>query len=47
MYVREDGSTYFSMVSPKEKGEASYASYLGSYVHTEDNKVRKMTGPLP
>ena len=39
MYLRKDGSAYFSMLSPKERGESAQNTYLGSYRQNEDAKV--------
>ncbi len=39
MYLRKDGTAYFSMLSPKERGVSSHSSYLGSYRENKDTKV--------
>lgn len=44
MYLRKDGTAYFSMLSPKERGASSHSSYLGSYRENKDAKVKKMNG---
>ena len=40
MYLRKDGTAYFSMLSPKERGVSSHSTYLGSYLENKDAKVR-------
>jgi hypothetical protein len=43
MYLRKDGTAYFSMLSPKERGESSHSAYLGSYRENKDAKVSAMS----
>ena len=44
MYLRKDGTAYFSMLSPKERGASSHSAYLGSYRENRDAKVREGGG---
>ena len=39
MYLRKDGTAYFSMLSPKERDLSSLSTYLGSYRENKNDKV--------